>query len=122
MATLHTNKCTCGLPSQLMNSIDGRTIDTIMLKNGSKVHGVFFTDILYEIGVTTDLISRFQIFQYKTGAIDFKIETKIEFPENLSTILKKELLKVLDKVNIIIVDYIPNENTGKFKYIKTELE
>lgn len=120
MATLHTEKCSCGLNSQLMSTIDGRTIDTVTLKNGSKVHGVFFTDLLYEVGITTDNISRFQIFQYKTGAIDFKLETKNNLSENLFHKLESETLRFVNSVNIIFVDHIPNEDNGKFKYIKNE--
>ena len=120
MATLNTQKCTCGLNSQLMSSIDGRSTDTITLKNGSIVHGVFFTDLLYEIGITTDQISRFQIFQYKTGAIDFKLETKNNLSGDLIHKLESEVLRFVDTANIILIDYIPNEESGKFKYIKNE--
>lgn len=120
MATLHETKCSCGVNSQLMSSIDGRTIDTVTLKNGSKVHGVFFTDLLYEVGITTDNISRFQIFQYNSGAIDFKLETKNSLSENLLHKLESETLRFVNSVNITLVDYIPNEHNGKFKYIKSE--
>lgn len=120
MASLSTKKCSCGLNAPLMSSIDGRTTDTITLKNGSKVHGVFFTDILAEIGITTDLISRFQIVQYNSGAIDFKLETKINISKNLLNKLESETLRFVNSVNIVLVDYIPNEHNGKFKYIKSE--
>ena len=121
MATLHTHKCSCGVNSSLMSSIDGRTVDTITLKNGTRVHGVFFTDLLYEIGITTDLISRFQIFQYKSGAIDFILETKNNLSEGLLNKLESETLKFVNSVKIILVSYIPNEDNGKFKYIKNEI-
>ena len=121
MATLHSHKCTCGVNSQLMSSIDGRVADTITLKDGSKVHGVFFTDLLHEIGITTEMISRFQIYQHKSGAIDFRLETEKVLPENLLRELEVKTLRFLNKVTILPVEHIPDEENGKFKYIKTEL-
>ncbi len=121
MTTLLSEKCTCGLNSPLMGNIDGRTIDTITLKNGAKVHGVFFTSLLMEVGITTDIISRFQIYQYETGAIDFKFETKNKIPYKLLESFKTEIYKFFKIVNITFVDFIPNEHTGKFKYLKSEI-
>jgi len=118
MATLLTEKCSCGLNSALMNNIDGRTVDTIALKNGAKAHGVFFTSLLYEVGITTDLISRFQITQHPSKAIDFRIESQEKIDQTLIENLKKEVLQFVHQVNISIVAYIPNEPNGKFKYIK----
>jgi len=120
MASMETEKCSCGLNAPLMSSIDGRTTDTITLKNGSEVHGVFFTDLLAEAGITTDLISRFQIVQYNSGSIDFKLETRINISKKLLDKLEFEILRFVNSVNIILVDYIPNEHNGKFKYIKLE--
>jgi len=122
MTTLLNEKCTCGLSSPLMGAIDGRTIDTITLKNGAKVHGVFFTSLLMEVGITTDIISRFQIYQYKSGAIDFKFETKNTMPDNLLATFKKEMAHFFNTINILFVDFIPNEHTGKFKYLKSEIK
>lgn len=120
-ATLHKAKCPCGVKSQLMSSIEGRTIDAITLKDGSKVHGVFFTDILFEMGITTDLISRFQIYQYSSGAVDFILETQNEISEKLLRNLESELLRYIKSVNIKLVEFIPNEPNGKYKYIKSEI-
>lgn len=118
MATLLTEKCTCGLNSALMKNIEGRTVDTITLKNGAKAHGVFFTSLLYEVGITTDIISRFQITQCASGAINFCIESKDVIDENLLQKLKTETLRFITDVHIIITSHIPNEPNGKFKYIK----
>lgn len=118
MATLLTEKCTCGLNSALMKNIEGRTVDTITLKNGAKAHGVFFTSLLYEVGITTDVISRFQITQCSSGAIDFSIESTESIDENLLKKLKTETSRFITDVNIIITSHIPNEPNGKFKYIK----
>lgn len=120
MATLLTEKCTCGLHSALMKNIDGRTVDTILLKNGAKAHGVFFTSLLYEVGITTDQISRFQITQYPSQNIDFCIESKEKLEQSLINKLKEAVLEFVPHVNISIVKFIPNEPNGKFKYIRQQ--
>ena len=74
LATLTNEKCRCGVNQPLMKSIEGRTVDTVILNNGNKVHGVFFTDILYELNILTDEIQRFQIYQEIPGEIEFRIE------------------------------------------------
>ena len=58
-----------------MDSIDGRLIDTVVLKDGNEVHGVFFTDILYELNILNDNFPRFQILQNEPGKIEFRIES-----------------------------------------------
>jgi phenylacetate-CoA ligase len=120
MATLHSGKCTCGVNSQLMSSIDGRISETITLKDGSKVHGVFFTDLLHEIGITTEMINRFQVYQHKSGSVDFFLETEKDIPANVIRELETKTLLFVSRVNILPVRHIPDEANGKFKYIKNE--
>ena len=120
MASLLKNRCTCGVVSPMMSSVDGRTIDTITLKNGSEVHGVFFTDLLFEIGTKTDMISRFQVYQHKTGAIDFKLESTKKLPGEVLRKIESAAARFFDTVNVIPREHIPSEDSGKFKYIKKE--
>jgi phenylacetate-CoA ligase len=120
-ASLLSKKCSCGISSQLMTGLDGRTIDMVYLDNGSKVHGVFFTDILYELGITTDDINRFQIIQTKIGEIDFIIESIKPVSVGILDKILTETQKHIRLVNLKVVDHIPSEKTGKFKYIKNEI-
>lgn len=114
------DKCNCGVNSPLMGSIDGRTIDTITLKDGSQVHGVFFTDIFHEIGITTETICRFQIYQYKSGKIDLLLESPVNLPDQLLSKLELVLSKFLKHFDIKFTKHIPVESSGKFLYIKKE--
>ena len=117
MATLTLDKCSCGVNQPLMQSIEGRTIDTITLANGNKVHGVFITDILFELGISTNQIQRFQVYQEVGGDIEFRFESK--FSLSLDQIKKIEfaLRRFFNHVNIVETKHIPNEKNGKFKYI-----
>ena len=116
-ATLTDIKCTCGVNQPLMESIEGRSVDTITLKDGSKVHGVFFTDIFYEIGILTDVAQKFQVYQEKLGAIDFKIQSRKALDAKLRQKLIDSLLVFFDIVNYSEHKILPKEKNGKFKYI-----
>ena len=117
MATLSNEKCSCGIKHPLMKSIEGRSIDTIVLKDGNHVHGVFFTDILYELNILADQIQRFQIYQEVPGSIEFRIERVKEL--EVSTLIKIEnvFLNFLNEVKVIEMDELPLSKSGKFSYI-----
>lgn len=117
LATLSSEKCSCGVNQPLIKSIDGRTADVIVLNTGQKVHGVFITDILYELGIFSDKIRRFQVIQSKIGEIDFKLETDQPLEDNQQIILLKSLKNFFIKVNYSEHKILPNEANGKFKYI-----
>ena len=121
MAKLSPHKCTCGVNQPLMDSIEGRAIDTIQLKDGTKVHGVFFTDILYELNILTDKVQRFQIVQSKAGEISLNIEKGSGFDNNSKSLIKNSLMQYFYSVTIIVSNRIENEENGKFLYVKTKI-
>jgi phenylacetate-CoA ligase len=119
IATLSSNKCNCGKQGGILKSIEGRSIDTIKLKNGSKVHGVFFTNLFYEIGIDSQIISKFQIEQIQNGSIDIRLELLNEISVSIIKNLKIELEKFVSVNKIEAVKKIKPENNGKFRYIKS---
>ncbi len=119
-AKLISEKCECGRSSERLVSILGRDIDTIIINNGSKVHGVFFTDIMGEFNFFENrLIKRFQAFQDNPGDLIFKIEGT-----RLSEVNHKKLFKTFQKffnnVEIQYYDFIPSDPSGKFRYVISE--
>lgn len=119
VGVLSKETCTCGSKSYLLKSIEGRVADIITLNNGSKVHGVFFTDILYEIDEQGygSRISRFQARQKKDGHLVFAIESKEDINEAYLTSLKKALGKFFNSFEISIETELPTEASGKFRYV-----
>jgi phenylacetate-CoA ligase len=114
-------KCKCGINQPLLTSIAGRIGDTIVLANGSRVHGVFFSDILYELNILAEKIQRFQVYQNAPGEIEFRFESTIKVEDRVMGQLKEALLKFFNKVEIRHVKKLQNEENGKFRYIKTTL-
>lgn len=114
-------KCKCGINQPLLLSITGRTGDTIVLANGSRVHGVFFSDILYELNILAEKIQRFQVYQNTPGEIEFRFESSKKLNDDLIQRLKNALMKFFNEVEINQVRILQHEENGKFRYIKTTL-
>lgn len=121
LATLSDRKCSCGINQPLINSIDGRAIDTIILKNGSKVHGVFFTDILFELGIPVNTIQRFQVYQNRSGEIEFRIEAAHPLGKFHKNNLLESLKKFFIKIDLVETQKLENELNGKYRYIINDL-
>ena len=108
---LSTEKCTCGINLPLLKSIEGRLADNIILKDGSKVHGVFFTDIMHELKTDFDdtKISRFQAVQNKIGYLEFRLESSISNNHRYCKDLKKALIPFFNDIDIKTFQKLENE-------------
>lgn len=115
--------CSCGMKHPLLKKISGRTADTIILKDGSKVHGVFFTDILDELFDKQNIIfKRFQVYQNKPGYIEFRLESKASIPENFKQMLSDALMRFFNNVVIKEVVKLNFDKSSKFRYVISELK
>lgn len=121
LSSIASKKCSCGVNQPLMNSIDGRTIDTIILKTGEKVHGVFFTDILYELGILTDQVQKFQVYQKEPGVIDFRLQCESPLEDKKRKMLLNAIQDFFFKVNYAEHKILQCEPNGKFKYIINDI-
>jgi phenylacetate-CoA ligase len=120
LGSLMAVKCGCGVNQPLMRSIEGRDIDTIILKNGSKVHGVFFTDIFFELGIMAGSIQRFQIYQNKPGEIEFRLESKDSMLPEMVKNLGNALAPFFNGVKFSVSENLGCDKNGKFRYIINE--
>lgn len=121
-ARLLEKKCACGLAHPLLFGIDGRSADTIVLKDGSKVHGVFFTDIIGEFNfIESKQFKRFQAYQAKEGTLEFRIEADIKLSSKNERELKNVLELYFDEVEITYYKNFVEDDSGKFRYILSEL-
>jgi phenylacetate-CoA ligase len=122
VGTLGHNVCSCGRQLPMLKSVEGRIADSIILKNGSRVHGVFFTDILYEIDPSSaKYIKLFQVFQEKEGEIEFRyVPDQVSGGDYIQT-LEKSLSRFFNGVRMIPCDDIPCDSNGKFRYIVSEV-
>lgn len=121
-AKMINERCDCGINSPIIAAITGRSADTVTLKNGSKVHGVFFTDIISELKlIETMAIKRFQVYQHIPGEIEFRIESEIKLSEISTGRLMAIFERFFNKAVIVYYNILPYEESGKFKYIVSDL-
>ncbi|HDS07613.1 MAG TPA: phenylacetate--CoA ligase family protein [Bacteroides sp.] len=96
----------------------GRTADTVILNDGSRVHGVFFTDILNELFAEHPAsIHRFQAVQQKAGSIEFRIEKATPPDPAYLEAVEQALRRFFDEVRIVTMPLLPVDDSGKFRYI-----
>jgi phenylacetate-CoA ligase len=124
LGTILSSRCDCGRPSKILGDIQGRSKDTIFLKDGRAVHGVFFTDIMHEMNfLERDEVIRFQVYQCEKGKIEFRLESrsKSEISVEKKEALEANLLKFFDKVNITL-NNLSYDESGKFRYLISDIK
>lgn len=123
MSSMSNEQCRCGMVHPLLQGIDGRTTNTLVLKSGAKVHGVFVTDILAEINLYTDKIRQFQIIQNPNGSIIFNYRVGVVKPDSADLKrLDESLSKYFLSVSITDDrDFLYSES-GKFLYVINSID
>jgi phenylacetate-CoA ligase len=116
-------ECTCGVNHHFLKCISGRIKDTIILKDGKRVHGVFFTDILHELNLPEDIkIKRFQVYQKIPGEIEFRIESLVGIDKKFLIEIERAIGQFFHHVDLQILSKLESDLSGKFRYIISENE
>ena len=110
-------KCNCGLHTPLIERIEGRRADSIILPSGEIIPPLSFTAIPHSVmlKLNTDIIEQFQIIQQKINEIDIYVILNKQSPKKEPS--KEKIFKELQKeftnnfgqdviINIIQVDKI----------------
>ena len=121
--TLKDETCSCGWNTQLLEKVQGRSSDTIVLPDGRFFPPATFTLIPGEVAQDTgvDIIKRFQIIQHKKDNIEILVVINDKFRESVPSVekilteIKNRYQKVVgDKVNIEVkeVDKIKQKSSS----------
>jgi phenylacetate-CoA ligase len=121
VSTLVGGRCSCGIEHLRLKSIDGRTVDTIILKDGESVHGVFFTTLLFELNILSSDVSRFQVYQNFPGKVQIRFEAKFRLPADKERALTGHLMNYFTEVDIQYFTFLKPQENGKFKYIVSDV-
>ena len=121
MAKFSDISCSCGVKHPLMESISGRIADCIVLKNGTKVFGQYFTMLLLDNldPETYAKVNKFQAFQEKAGQIEFRLESKSDINQSILSKLTDILSGDFSPAKVIVMEKIPLEKSGKFRFLKS---
>jgi phenylacetate-CoA ligase len=119
LGKLMEDGCPCGSSFPLFRITHGRKSDVVKLTDGSTIPALFFYPNLGLI----EGVKQFQLIQEKLDSFTVKIVKGKEFSDLTVEKAKSTLLQKLGKVevNIIVVDAIQREKSGKFKAFKTSL-
>ncbi len=120
MASWAEAACPCGCAWPMLKEVTGRVSDTFSTRDGSKVHGEYFTHLFY----FRDWVEKFQVIQEDFEhvrillvALDKAADTQT-YAKDLEDITHKIRLVLGDacQVEYSFVDHIPPSASGKYRY------
>lgn len=120
LGILSDAQCSCGRGFPLMEEVVGRSFDLVVTPSGKVLGGFFWTFISRAVPG----IKQFQIIQKEKGSVIFKIVPDIDFKKESTKYLEKEIKAVAGqdfKVNFEIVDDIARAESGKHRFIISEV-
>ena len=121
--TIDQAPCACGYATPRLIALHGRANENIILKDHASVNGIFFANLMDEIGfIGNQKMLRFQIVQNKVGEITFRAEVKKELPEGDLMKLKDALTPFFNHVIITQHTFLDPGPSGKFRYLVSNLK
>lgn len=119
IATFTSNSCMCGRGLPLLRNIKGRSCDFIISKNGTKVHGEYFSHLFEEVA----WISQFYVVQNSKEEILIYLKIDNNYSERefkkLRRIMKNKFADM--EIKIILTEKIPMMPSGKFKFVENNM-
>jgi len=118
MAVLGNTHCPCGNILPTYEKITGRITDHFVKKDGTIIHGEYFTHLFYFI----DEIEKFQVIQEDYNLIRIEVVVNGELPVICQQDITEKIKLIMGLECEIIWDYvdeIPKTATGKYIYTQS---
>lgn len=111
-------RCDCGLPGRIVESIDGRQEDYVVLKNGARVGRLdhIFKDMVH--------VREAQIVQQEPGRIRVRLVRGSGYAEADEKQLRREFAQRLGvdvDIDIEYVEQLPRTRSGKLRFVISEM-
>jgi len=120
IAVLDDRRCSCGRGLPMLREIQGRTNDFLIASNGTSVPCGAFTYLVRDIpGVES-----FKVVQESASLTRISLVTGVGFETaSIQVLLKGFQHRLGDEVQVDVelVDSIPAEKSGKFRYISSKI-
>ena len=120
MAVLDDAKCTCGRGLPMLKEIQGRTTDFIIAANGTVMHGLALIYILRDLPE----VGLFKIVQESLDKTRVLIVPAAGFAQDMIPKIQEDFKRRLGdavQVDVEIVDNIPREKNGKYRYVVSKV-
>lgn len=111
----------CGVNLPLIEKINGRKDDYIVLKSGRKIP----PQPVYHVMIPVSGVKQWRIIQENIDKLVVEIEPYPEFNTRSEEVLREEILKLLQepiKIEVRKVDSIPVDPTKKFKPVNSKVK
>lgn len=116
LGALDDTSCPCGRGLPVLKEIQGRTTDFVVARDGTVMHGLA---LIYAVRALPG-IERFKILQHDISRTEVLIVPGAEFQSSHNNYISKEFKARLGQdvaIDIALVDNIPKEKSGKFRYV-----
>lgn len=119
---LKEKKCECGMKAPIVKEIHGRRLDFLYTVDGAKINGGNVANLFKNM---PNALIRAQATQDKLDeiAIALEVDKRLYKPE-YDDLLRDEFIHKFGnktKINIVHVDELPRESSGKFRLIKNNV-
>lgn len=121
IGTLSSNQCSCGRGLPILSSIEGRTTDFIVARDGTIMHGL---SLIY---VVRDVVGveQFKIVQDSIDKVTVYVAVNSQYEkESDAKIIKGMKARLGEDVHVDVVhqDRIEPEKSGKYRYVISRVE
>ena len=115
LATLSSKLCGCGRNLPCFDDIIGRSNDVLYATNGSAIHGAYIGNIIRE----DDAVCHFQLVQENARKFTLSLVSYPRTSPNINELSDKLKAVLGENIDIesSVVESIPAEISGKYKYI-----
>ena len=116
IGVLGSSPCSCGRSLPLLQDIQGRSTDFVVAADGTVMHGLSLIYILRDLPG----VQAFKVVQESRALTRVLLVTDAHFaPDSVARIIAgfKQRLGAQVSVQVDLVDNIPAEKSGKFRYI-----
>ena len=119
VVTLCSKTCLCGHPGRLIESIDGRKEDYVVLKNGVCLGRMdhIFKDLTH--------IREAQIYQKRPGEMIIRVVRGVKYSKYDEKRLMQEVRKRVGNYADILIEYkekLERSRTGKLRFVVSEIK
>ena len=119
-AIVTDRKCSCGSNLPLVEKILGRDRDILIAANGKLRPGYLFVEVFNKNAIP----GQFQVIQPNLRQVEVKIVPDKNFGEHHCQLIREKFKQLLGSeidIKFSFVSEIPREKSGKYAYIKSEV-
>ena len=121
---LGASECVCGRGLPVINNVAGRDRDVLLSANGTKVHGAFINYIAQQCKKNGLGLKQYQVVQSKIYLVTVYIIADYGYTSDTRDFIVDKLKEVLGNdvsVEVLLVNKIDREKSGKLRVVKCEI-